>query len=283
MVKVGVYGHTGRLGIPLVKLLSKHQYAEIVYKHSKSEPRQGILEDAEFIFLALDSGVSEQYFDEWKNKRVIDLSIDHRDKWVYGFPELYRDKIRNAELVANPGCYPTTIISGLYPIMEFVSDISIKAYSGVSGKPNQPVVKDKGIEKYATGREHPHVKEIEMCLGKQIQSLDTHLVYPLETGIVAKIDVEVDTLYENAFCNEPFLKLVNFKPIEENFPYFREKLSDVANTNFCHISYEVNRKSITIISALDNLIKGGSGQAVQNFNIMNDFNETEGLTTLPNP
>ncbi|HLD49055.1 MAG TPA: hypothetical protein VJB11_01715 [archaeon] len=112
MVKIGVIGHTGRLGKPLVSMLEKHPYVEIVYTESRKEGKQGNLDGGELFFLALPYGESEKYIDKIKEKRIIDLSIDHRDnpEWVYGLPELNRENIKNARYVATPGCYATSVI-----------------------------------------------------------------------------------------------------------------------------------------------------------------------------
>jgi N-acetyl-gamma-glutamyl-phosphate reductase len=114
MVKVGIIGHTGRVGKPLLEILSKHPYAEIVYTESKSKGYKGNLRDTELVFLALPYSESKKYLPRLKGKRIIDLSIDHRNDngWVYGLPELNKDKIKNAQRVANPGCYATSVILG---------------------------------------------------------------------------------------------------------------------------------------------------------------------------
>ncbi len=290
MVKVGIIGHKGEVGKALVEILNKHPYAEVVYTDSKSDPNKIPLSEseAELFFLALPQGKSKNYLDSINGKtRVIDLSIDHRNsnEWVYGLPELNKDKIKDAQKVANPGCYATAVLEALLPIKKVVNNIHIKTYSGVSGRSGQQVIEDGGIEGYAKGREHKQVPEIEKCLGKQIESLETNIVYPLWTGLVAKIEArlegdssEIDFLYKNLFCNETFLELVNFQPVKEiNLESLKERFNKVENTNFCYISYGVDEKGVTIISVLDNLIKGGAGQAVQNMNIMYGFDEKEGL------
>lgn len=280
-IKIGVIGHTGRLGKPLVEILKNHPYAEIDFTHSNSEPnKKGLAASkAELFFLALPYGESEEYTKILEGKRLIDLSIDHRfhEGWVYGLSELNKDKINEAEKVANPGCYATAILEALFPIKDLVSNIRIKAYSGVSGRPNQEVVEDKGIERYAQEREHPQVAEIEKYLGKQIEYFEPHLVYPLKTGIVAVIDAQLKDKSKIMLENSDFIRLVDFQAEEIDVPYLKKTLSGLADSNFCNISFDVNGNSIKIISALDNLIKGGAGQAVQNFNLMYGFDERTGL------
>ena len=296
MIKVGVIGHTGRLGKPLVEKLKKHPYAEIVYTHSTSEPSKiTLLESkAELLFSALDKRISKEYEHEWQYIRVIDLSIDHRldDEWVYGLPELNKDRIKGARKVANPGCYATAILLALLPIKDYLSDVEIKAYSGVSGRYGQEVIENGGIERYAQGREHQQVAEIEKWLGKRIEYFEPHIVYPIETGIVAKIEAQLNTdpskiksIYEESFKDKPFIKLTRFTSIKDleandlnlNLNYLKGTLEEVVNTNFCCISFNVDKDKIKIVSKLDNLIKGGSGQAVQNMNLMYGFDERTGL------
>ncbi|MCK4522150.1 MAG: hypothetical protein KAU20_06250 [Nanoarchaeota archaeon] len=285
MVNVGVIGHTGRLGKPLVEILNRHPYTNIVYTESRKEGRKGSLLDVDLVFLALPYNESEKYLLKLGRKKVVDLSIDHRcdNDWIYGLPELNRDMIKTAERITNPGCYATSILEALLPVKDIVTNIRIKAYSGVSGKPNQPVIKDKGIERYAKDKEHPQVAEIEKYLGKQIEFFEPYLVYPLETGIVAKIDAQLQDssqvypLFENSFKDKPFVKLVDFQPEGINVCYLKKILIKLKNSNYCHISFNKDGKLITITSALDNLIKGGAGQAVQNFNLMYGFDETTGL------
>ena len=279
MIKVGIIGHTGRLGKPLVRILSKHPYAEIVYVSSRSKPNNlhPSESEAEVFFLALPYGESETKLYGLEGRKVIDLSIDHRcdDRWVYGLPELNREKIENAYRVANPGCYATAILEALLLIKDLIVNIKIKAYSGVSGRPDQPVIKEGGIEQYAKDREHAQVAEIEKHLGKQIESFEPHLVYALDTGIVAVIDAELKG--RPLFEGSEFVKLTEFKPFEKNIQYFNRSLRGLKSANCCNISFDVNEDSVRIISSLDNRVKGGSGQAVQNFNLMYGFDETTGL------
>ena len=277
MIKVGVIGHTGRLGKPLVEILNKHPYAEIVYTHSTSEPSKiTLLESkAELLISALEMGVSKEYEHEWQDIRVIDLSIDHRldDEWVYGLPELNKDKIKGARKVANPGCYATSIILGLAPLKEKVRDVNISSTSGISGagmevqqKDNSEVYKDK------EGREHEQIPEIERMLGLEEILFVPQRDYTVERGIVSKIfgkyigSEDILELYHEFYKKMPFVRV-------------REDIAtkNVNITNFCDIKVSKFKDRIIIISALDNLIKGGSGQAVQNMNLMYGFDERTGL------
>lgn len=280
MINIGIIGHTGRLGKPLFKILSNHPYANISYFQSTDKKSKSDISDTELVFLALPYGQSEEYILQVEGKKIIDLSIDHRlnSNWVYGLPELNRDKIITAERIASPGCYATSVLEALLPIRNLLTDIEIIAYSGVSGRPNQPIIEDGGIERYAKDREHHQVAEIEKYLGMEIKSFEPHLVYPLDTGIVAIINAQIQdpSKVQYSFEDKPFVSLVDFE-LGKGVHYLNKTLTNVKNSNNCHVSYCVEGKSITIISALDNLIKGGAGQAVQNFNLMYGFEETTAL------
>jgi len=247
-------------------------------------------------------------------KRVIDLSADyrlkdlktyekfyqykHKDKSnlkssVYGLPELFRDKIKNARIVANPGCYPTAAILALAPLIAAkllnLEAIIIDAKSGVSGAGRKKAEEffssdDKeDFKAYKVGA-HQHSPEIDQELsalsGKKIKVTFVPHLLPVNRGILetiyagkskkakAKRQKFID-LYKKFYKNEPFIRI----KAEGEFP----RLKDVALTNFCDIGIKDNSGSLVIICAIDNLLKGASGQAVQNMNIMYKFPETTGL------
>ena len=135
---------------------------------------------------------------------------------------------------------------------------------------------------YSEGREHPQVAEIEQSLGKQIEFFEPHLVYPIKTGIVVVINAQLKSRFstDELVSNHEFLKLADFKPDNVDIDYLKNIIKEVENSNFCKIAYNIDESNITIISALDNLIKGGAGQAVQNFNIMYGMDEGLGLKWL---
>jgi|SRR3989344_1444935 len=271
MRKVGVIGHTGKLGKPLIQILQKHPEVEVVYTESRREGMYGNPSDAEIVFLALPYNESFDYINSLKDKKLIDLSIDHRadSDWVYGMPELYRDQIRGAERVANPGCYATSVILGLAPLRGRVSRISVSAVSGISGSGEE--VKDKdNIRVYKEGRQHQHIEEMERNLraGEIVfvpQRIDT-----TDRGIVSNIFAEyngsLEGLYEEFYRDEPFVRMVDI--IET---------ANVEGTNYCDMKVYRFGDRLVVVNALDNLIKGGSGQAVQNFNIMYGFDEKTAL------
>ena len=247
-------------------------------------------------------------------KIVIDLSADFRlrdaqqyESWyglkhvapgflkkaVYGLTELYRAQIKKSRLIANPGCYPTGVILGIAPLLKRKlidsESIVIDAKSGVSGagkKPNPAThfcEVDENFYAYKVGR-HQHTPEIEQALsdafGKKVGVTFVPHLLPLERGILATIYLkrkkgtgaaEVKKAYEAHYAHEPFVRL---KP-EGSFP----ALKDVQHTNFCDIGFYCDSQSdrLIVITAIDNLVKGAAGQAVQNMNVRAGFAEEEGL------
>lgn len=271
---------------------------------------------ADIVFLALPHRVSFGIVPDLiaAGKKVIDLSADFRlgnaavyEKWygekhtahhlldeaVYGLPEVYRDGIRKARLVANPGCYPTTVILACAPVfkkgMADLASIIIDAKSGISGagrKAAEEYFKKEhpNVRPYNIGGAHRHVPEIEQELskaaGEKVLVTFTPHVIPMERGMISSIYVqlkqkvstaEMVALYQAFYRNEPFVRVLPEGKIPE--------IRNVVNTNFCEIGLKVDERTnrLVIISAIDNLLKGASGQAVQNMNIMLGFNETEGL------
>lgn len=274
-VRVGVIGHTGRLGEPLVDLLRHHRNVEIVYTESRTEGASGSLKDAEMVFLALPAWQSHQYLPGLKGKRIVDLSVDHRadPAWVYGIPELNRDAIRDAELVANPGCYATSIILGLAPIIGVVDQVRVASTSGISGAGLKKRETDNFLI-YGESENHPHVAEIKMVLGigdlvfipQRIDTADRGIVSTIFANSLGLADLS--ERYSVAYDGEPFVRIVD-----------QIRTENVNRTNFCDIKAIGHDKVVVVITALDNIMKGGSGQAVQNFNIMYGLDEKTGLAS----
>ncbi|HEX2965087.1 MAG TPA: N-acetyl-gamma-glutamyl-phosphate reductase [Syntrophorhabdaceae bacterium] len=244
---------------------------------------------------------------------VIDLSADFRfedigmyesayvphtarelvPKAVFGLPELYRDSIRNAKLIGNPGCYPTSAILALYPFLKkgvISGDIFVDSKSGVSGAGREAKTGSlfcevsEGFRPYGIGV-HRHQPEIQKEIGKLCDSqvlFVPHLV-PMNRGILttvyAKLKTPVTTrealdIMRSTYQNEPFVRVLD----EGNYPDTRY----VRYSNFCDLSVKAfNNGTIVILSAIDNLIKGASGQAVQNMNIALGLEETNGLSRIP--
>ena len=266
------------------------------------------------VFVALPSGESMKVVPQLleRGSRVIDLSGDFRlcsteayetfykhthtapdllGEAVYGLPELYRTRIAGARLVANPGCYPTGAVLGLLPALENKvidpSGIVVTSMSGVSGAGRSATLElsfsevNENVRAYKVGV-HQHIPEIQSVLSR-VASAEVSVSFipylvPLTRGIYttihARLDVPVSTdeLYElflQRYREEPFVR------VKRQVPQIR----DVVFTNYCDIFVSVNSstRQAVIISAIDNLVKGASGQAVQNMNIMFGLPETEGL------
>lgn len=281
---------------------------------------EGASKESDFIFTALPHHVSMEVVSAFLElgKKVIDLSADFRLKdpqtyylWygkshisphlleraVYGLSEINRQAIKGTSLVANPGCYPTGIILALAPLLKegiiSTEAIVIDSKSGVSGAGRSPSLEShypevaEGFKAYRIGQ-HRHMPEIEQELGliakKNVTiSFATHLV-PINRGILNTIYTqpieEIDTysllkLYQNFYENEPFIRIYP--------PNIYPNTVNVRGSNFCDIgiSYHDKWKRILIVSAIDNLVKGGAGQAVQNMNIMAGFEENLGLDYIP--
>ena len=275
-----------------------------------------IAEKCDVVFLALPHTTSMEFVPQLvkAGKRVIDLSADyrlkdfkvyekfyhykHKDKpnlkvAVYGLPELYRAGIKNAKIIANPGCYPTAAILALAPLaalgaLDF-SSIIIDAKSGVSGAGKKATEEffsseDKeDFKSYKVGS-HQHTPEIGQILsklaGKKVGITFVPHLLPVRSGILETIYVRkahsskaavknLSVLYKKFYKKEPFVRI----KAEGEFP----RLKDVVGTNFCDIGIKDTPDNLIIISAIDNLVKGASGQAVQNMNIMYGFAETTGL------
>ena len=233
---------------------------------------------------------------------VVDLSADFRlrdlplyEKWygghgapelladaVYGLPERHREAIRRAELVANPGCYPTATILALAPLADedLIEDVVVDAKSGISGagrgggEEMHFVALDENTMPYKAGG-HRHEPEIAQELGRDGLTFVPHLL-PLDQGELVSCYVrptraleqaELEELYRDAYAGEPFVELVEDPP----------GVRDVRDTNLCRINVLAREDRVLCFAAIDNLWKGAAGQAVQNLNLMLGLPETEGL------
>ncbi|TIH16454.1 N-acetyl-gamma-glutamyl-phosphate reductase [Marinifilum sp. JC120] len=274
----------------------------------------------DLVFLAVPHktamNIGGQLYD--KNIKVVDLSADFRirdretyEEWykvdhtredllpeaVYGLPEFYRDQVKGAKLVANPGCYPTSVIVGLTPALREglveTTDIVIDSKSGTSGAGRKAAVGTLFCEVADSFRAyglttHRHTPEIEQELavasGEDMTvSFNTHLL-PIDRGILSTIYTklkpgvtaeEIRAVYEKAYGNE---KMIRFLP-EGQLPETRW----VRGTMFCDVAVVPDNRSgrLIIVSAIDNLCRGASGQAVANANLMLGFEETRGLSLAP--
>lgn len=287
-------------------------------KYQNAKPKE-IADASDVIFLALPHGVSMDVAPVFiqAGKKVIDLSADYRlrdlatyENWyakhssagilkdaVYGIPELYRQEIKKTKLVANPGCYPTSIILGLAPALKNklldTSTIIADSASGVSGAGREPQTDslfcevEGGFKAYKVGK-HRHTPEIEQELNslageKFAISFTPHLL-PVKRGILSTIYAslkkeitlpELHSLYSSFYAAEKFVRLCPAGA----YP----NISSVCGSNYCDIGLALDprTKRVIIMAAIDNLIKGAAGQAVQNMNIICGFEEEAGLEAVP--
>ncbi len=242
--------------------------------------------------------------------RVIDFSADYRlddaasyEQWyehvhpdparlgstVYGLPELFAEQIPAARLVANPGCYPTSAILPLAPLLKAgwvePSDLIIDSKSGISGAGRTPKLGtlypecNESFSAYGVGK-HRHMPEIEQILGratgKQVEAIFTPHLVPMDRGILSAIYAKptrpvsakaVLALLREFYAGKPFVQVVDHLPATK----------DVSGTNYCHMTARVVKGRVLLISVIDNLIKGASGAAVQNMNLMFGQEETTAL------
>jgi N-acetyl-gamma-glutamyl-phosphate reductase len=228
-----------------------------------------------------DVKVYEKYYQPHNDKE----NLKHA---VYGLCELYRDKIKDAKLIANPGCFPTGFMLGVAPLLKnnlIEKSVIASAVTGASGAGKNPSKNfhfpnmNENFFAYGIGK-HRHQPEMEQIAseisGKNIEVLFQPHVGPFDVGIMSTIycqpkenmtDEKLAQLYKDFYKNENFVQVLNTAPM----------LKDIAGTNHCHIYPAVSKNKVVVFSALDNLIKGASGQAIQNMNIMYGFDETAGL------
>ena len=205
--------------------------------------------------------------------KIIDLSIDNRNNkdWVYGSSELNKEQIKISTKIANPGCYATSIILALAPLKGKISEVNISSTSGISGA-GLNTQKEDNFLIYNEGEIHPQVDEIKNFLGLNEILFVPQRIDTADKGIVSIIflkyngDENLEELYKEFYKQYEFIRIKN-----------NIETKNILGTNFCDIKIIRSKERVIIISALDNLIKGGSGQAVQNFNLMCGFNEKEGL------
>ncbi len=277
------------------------------------------VEGLDVVFLALPHGTASEIVAKIKGKvKIIDLSADFRlrdletyEEWygvkhscpeyfkdaVYGLPELYRDQIKNTDLIANPGCYPTSIILGLYPLLKnkmvVEGTIIADSKSGVSGAGKKaadhthyPEI-NENFYAYNLGK-HRHTPEIKQELVassgiKDLQVIFSPHLLPMTRGILSTIyvdlkeDFNIEDLYK--IYDETYEKEFFVRVRKDKLP--QTKL--VAASNFCDIGLVKSGagNKLIVVSAIDNLIKGASGQAIQNLNIMFDLPEKTGIDFLP--
>ena len=282
-----------------------------------SDPNNDALADCDLVFFATPNGIAMQQTEALltAGTKIIDLAADFRIKdvelwsqWygmthacpqlleeaVYGLPELNRESIKTARLVANPGCYPTAVTLGLLPLLKSgtidLSDIIADTKSGISGAGKQANIATllseagESFKAYAVNghRHHPEIAQmLSLVSGEPVDLMFTPHLLPIIRGIHATLYVketassgtkqDLQALYETFYANEPFVDVLP----EGSHPETRW----VKSSNMCRIAPHrpATGSRIVVLSVIDNLVKGAAGQAVQNMNLMLGFDETTAL------
>ena len=319
MIKVGIIGGAGYTAGELIRLLLGHPEVEIKFIHSSSnagnritDVHAGLLgetdllftdqmpfEEIDLLYFCTAHGDTRKFLESTQlpdELKVIDLSMDYRLKssehdFIYGLPELNRRATCKSHYVANPGCFATCIELGLLPLAKehlLKGDISVNAITGSTGAGVKPSAtthyswRNNNISIYKPFT-HQHLPEILQSV-KQLQpDFDGEIDFipyrgdfprGIFTTIVVKCDLDIETvykLYESYYERDSFTHIVN-KPID---------LKQVVNTNKCLIHIEKHGGKLLITSIIDNLLKGASGQAVHNMNLLFGLEETVGLRLKP--
>lgn len=315
MVKAGIIGGAGYTAGELIRLLLNHSDVEPVFINSSSnagnkltDVHSGLLGETEMLFtdaLPYDKidvlffctahGDTKKFLESNhvpEKLKIIDLSTDYRQKsenhnFIYGLPELNKESLKNANRVANPGCFATAIQLALLPLAKegrLNSEIHINAITGSTGAGVKPSAtshfswRENNISVYKAF-EHQHLTEIRQSLVQLQTDFEANINFiPVRgnftRGIFATtymeysgIQEEVVNLYKEFYKDCPFTIITDKNP----------DLKQVVNTNKCIIYLEKHENKLLILSCIDNLLKGASGQAVQNMNLMFGLNESEGL------
>jgi N-acetyl-gamma-glutamyl-phosphate reductase len=256
--------------------------ALVAYPHGASAPAVKALRDRglKVVDLSADFRLDQHRYESYYQPHGAPGLLEEA---VYGLTELHRDEIRDAELVAAPGCYPTAAVLALAPLRDVAADAVVDAKSGVSGAGREAtetthfVSVDENVNAYKV-EGHRHRAELEQELGDGLRITFTPHLLPLQQGLLASCYVtpsrevsadEVRDLYEAAYRGEPFVELAGEPP----------GVSDVRDTNLCriHATVEPATGRVLAFAAIDNLWKGAAGQAVQDLNLMLGLDEREGL------
>jgi len=320
-IRIGIIGGAGYTGGELIRLLLNHPNAEIVFVHSKSNAgnplhkvHQDLIGETELVFaaeinqeidllfLCLGHGESTKFLNEndiSTSTKIIDLANDFRltkdsihgkRQFIYGLPELNKETIKSANYIANPGCFATAIQLGLLPLAQagVLRDVYTTGITGSTGagqslsSTSHFSWRANNIQAYKT-LTHQHLGEIQQTLNQLQQTTKASVNFVpwrgdfargifVSSTIKASLSLnELNDLYQDFYKKQPF-------SIFSKDPIF---LKQVVNTNKCVISIEKNEDTLVVHSAIDNLLKGACGQAVQNMNIMFGIEETVGLKLKP--
>ena len=319
MIKIGIIGGAGYTAGELIRLLIYHPEAEIVFINSQSNAGRKItdvhggllgetdlkftdqlpLDTIDVLFFCMGHGDTRRFLESHtlpEGLKVIDLSMDYRLKdeshdFVYGLPELNRRATCSAQHVANPGCFATAIQLALLPLAKHLmlnDDVLVTAITGSTGAGVKPQAtshfswRDNNLSVYKAFQ-HQHVPEIKQSLKQLQQSFDHEIDFipvrgDFPRGIFAMVTVkskleieELYRIYTEYYENDSFTHVVR-----ENID-----LKQVVNTNKCLLHLEKNGDKLLIISCIDNLLKGASGTAVHNMNLMFNLEEKVGLQLKP--
>ncbi|HST31145.1 MAG TPA: N-acetyl-gamma-glutamyl-phosphate reductase [Chthoniobacterales bacterium] len=292
-----------------------HHKKAVSLKFSDSDAKQ-VAHAANIVFLALPHGLAAEFAQPLLSAgaRILDLSADFRVKdsdvyrefyghdhpapdllgrSVYGLPEIYRDQIRDAKLVACPGCYPTSIVIPLRPLIRRKAinrkTILVASMSGVTGAGRKAEVDylfsecNESVRPYGVPK-HRHLSEIEQELsllaGEKITIQFTPHLVPINRGIITTIYADIASnvvkmdpavIFRGAYSEEPFVRLLGDQRLPDT--------KHVAGTNFIDVAWKVDKRThrIVLMSAIDNIVKGAAGQAVQCMNLMLGLPEAAGL------
>lgn len=319
MIKTGIIGGAGYTAGELIRLLINHPDISIQFINSSSNAGNNItdvheglygetdlvftdelpLDEVDVVFFCTAHGDTKKFMESHNipnNLRIVDLSMDYRiasetHDFVYGLPELNKDIISNSKHIANPGCFATCIQLSLLPLAKHLmlkGDITVNAITGSTGagvKPGSTTHfswRNNNLSVYKPFT-HQHLPEICQSLKQLQNSFDADINFipyrgDFARGIFAttivktKVELpEIVKMYEDYYSQEPFVHI-----IEKNID-----LKQVVNTNKCLVHLEKHEDKLLIISCIDNLLKGASGQAVQNMNLMFNLEETTGLKLKP--
>ncbi len=327
MIDIAIVGGSGYTGGELIRLLSNHPKVNISTITSRKFAKQKVHRvhpnlrgldlrftddldeiDSDLIFLAVPHGASmDMIKDYYGSAKIIDLSADFRishdlyeeyygdhsepdliEESVYGLPELHRDEIKDADLVANPGCNATSAILGLYPFRNDLEEaiVDLKVSSSAGGRNSNVMASHSERSSVVRAyKEYHHRHEAEVIQETGIKGQFSVHSVDMVRGLLATIHMNLETskadLYKkfHEYSDEHFIRFVKERGGLQRNPDPKFVLgSNMVDVGF---SYDEENDRVIVFSALDNLIKGASGQAVQNMNIMFGFNEKTGLEQLP--
>lgn len=318
MIKVAIAGGAGYTAGELIRILINHPLAELKYIQSSShdgEPISSVhsdmlycpltfsaidFSDIDVLFICMGHGNSAKFLEENpvpETVKIIDLSNDFRLKadageFVYGAPELNREKIRTARCVANPGCFATSINLALIPLAAagiLPEEVTVTGITGATGAGQKPTNdthfsnRSANLSNYKVFT-HQHLGEIGETVVAAGGSVATDIAFVPVRGchtrgimsdVVVRLDEDIDKItdiFKTYYAAHPFV-CVSDKPV-----YMKQ----VVNTNYCFLSLQKVGRKLLITAVIDNLTKGASGQAVQNMNLMFGLDEMEGLRLKAN-